>query len=788
MTLRYTKILVITLIYIFGIMIQEIFSPSLLSVILIFLPSLFLILILSKNRILHSILLIALASGLLNTFLAQNNYFKKDLSSYFNKNVAIRGKVASHPVQSDRYSSFQMKIDTINKDKVHATIFVFIKPKNSLMKNDQVYLRGRINPPEGPANFGEIDYGLYYKTIQIDGSVYIKEKDKIIGSIPVNKFSLSSCASIIRMDIQEYIKKYYYPIQGSFLNALMLGARTNIPGSVKEIFIRSGTIHLLAISGLHVGIIALIFITIFINIGLSRRLSLILTLIILILYNFIIGYKPPILRSTIMFASILVCFLFDRDRNYLNNLALAALIILLFNPLALKAVSFQMSFLAAAGIIIFTPPLNSWIDQHIKIKLKIVHFFKTIFTASLSAQLLLLPLLLHYFGQFSFISLAANLLAIPMTSAILFLSLTAYFSFHIWGVTTLLLARVSNFLIAALIYLLNIFSKAPLLEHIRFNSLSLIMYLLILFLIFYKRFITLSIFPVNIKKIRYILLSIFSIILTAHLLFTSNTLSIGKKNDLEVLFFNINGKSILLKTPGEKIILIDAGYESDWFRHILPYLKRNRFDRIHYLILSNILSSRTESIPTILQTYPVDHYIDSGFIPGRFRYERIMEIISDKKVHFKMFTSPDKFTIDKVKFHILNPPPAYFRSFKRDDTNIRDNSIVMKIEYKGKKILLMSDIKKRAVKYLLLTKRKELRADIILLGDIRDHDYFLYDLLDRVKPRYAIVNKKFFQSEKKKIKFIEHTLKQFNIKYYFTYSDGAIQISADNRFTIKTSR
>ncbi|MBU1077624.1 MAG: competence protein ComEC family protein, partial [Spirochaetes bacterium] len=397
MTLQYTSVLIITLTYISGIMIQEFFSPSLLFIILVFIPSFLLILVLSKKRVLHSVFLIALITGLFNTFLIQNNYFKKDLSSFFNKSVMIRGKVASHPVRSERYSSFQLKLDTINKEKVQGTLFVFIKPKTSLMKNDQVHLSGRIDPPEGPANFGEIDYGLYYKTIQVDGSVYIKNRNEIISTVPVSEYSLTYYTSIIRKDIQKYIKKYYYPIQRSFLNALMLGARTTMPRSIKEIFIRSGTIHLLAISGLHVGMIAIIFITLFINIGFSRRVSLILTLIILILYNFIVGYKPPILRSTIMFASLLACFLFDRDRNYLNNLSLAALIILLFNPLVLQAVSFQMSFLAAAGIIIFTPILNRWIDQHIKIKLKVYHFFKTIFTASLSAQLLILPLLFYYF-------------------------------------------------------------------------------------------------------------------------------------------------------------------------------------------------------------------------------------------------------------------------------------------------------------------------------------------------------------------------------------------------------
>jgi len=297
-----------------------------------------------------------------------------------------------------------------------------------------------------------------------------------------------------------------------------------------------------------------------------------------------------------------------------------------------------------------------------------------------------------------------------------------------------------------------------------------------------------SLIPYNIKKSRYVLLSLFSIIFTVHLLISNDTFSIRKKNDLEILFFNINGRSILLKTPNKKIILIDTGYESDWYRHILPYLERNKFNRIHYLILSNILSSRSEAIPAILQTYKVDHYIDSGFIPELFRYERIMEILSDKKIHYKIFTSSDKFTIDNVNFQILNPPPAYFKSFKKDTSPIRNNSIVLKIEHKGKTILVISDIKKRAVQYLLTTKKSKLRSDIISIGDIRDHDYFLYDLLDQVKPRYAVINKKFFLSEKKSVKFIEHTLKQFNIKYYFTDSSGAIRISPGKIFNIKTSR
>ncbi len=785
MTIRYTNILIIALIYISGIITQIILLLPLHIILLSIIP---LILLLFFKKPFSFIILAAFIIGILNTFIVDNNYFFQKVHSYYNQHTLIQGKVITHPIQTKKYLKFHLKLKKIKNKPIHGRIVVLLKTKITINKSDTLYIYGKIKPPRGPANFGEVDYGLYYKKMQIDGTLFVNNKQQIKKIIPLKKYSLPYLALLIRKDMQNYLKKYYYPIQNSFLNGLLLGERVHIPSVVKNIFIQSGTIHLLAISGLHVGLLTIIFFTIFFNIGFSKRVSFILTLLLLILYNYIIGYKPPTFRSTLMFASILFCYIFDRDRNYLNNLALAGLIILLLNPLAIKSISFQMSFLATAGIIIFTPVLNLSIAKYFPFKNKIFHFFKNIFTASVSCQIFLLPLLFFHFKQFPYISLIANLFAIPLTTIILFLSVSAYLFYHIISPLTFLIAKTSNFLIALLIFILNYLSKTPVLKFSAFNYTLLFLYLFIIYIFFQKRF-SLKILPFLKKvKIKYSLIGILIILSFANIFLSEPSLKMTHNNDLEILFFNIKGKSILIKTPADKFILIDAGYESDLQKHILPYFKRNKINKIDYFITSNILSSRSEAVPHLLNNFNINCFFDSGFFSKKYRQERIMEILSLKKINLKIIASGSRFTISKVKFQILNPPSSYFKSFKDNNHDIKNNSLVIKLTYKNKNILLCADIKRRAVKFLIDVHKNKLKSDIINLPDIDKDNYYITDLLEHVNPSYAIINKRFSYFEKGDINFIQEVLKLYKIKYYFTEKKGAVKININKRIKVTTSR
>lgn len=782
MKIHYTPILIISVLYIVGIILQHLFSiPLYIPIIILFIC--LLIFILKKQwKILY---FSACLIGIINTYIAEQNYFQKKISSFFNKRCSIQGKICSLIINK-KSRKFTLKVNQIDQTPVRGKIMVFCRPKLNLKKHDNLIIKGKIQSPSGSANFGEIDYGLYYKQIQIDGTLFIKKKSQIKSINSINKYSLYYIAHKIQQDIQTYLTKYYYTIQKSFLKGLLLGQRSEIPHKIKQIFINTGTIHLLAISGLHVGIITLILLTIFININLPRRFTFILSLFFLILYNFIIGYKPPILRSTLMFGFILLCYFFDRDRDYLNNLSLAGLIILLINPLALHSLSFQLSFLATLGIILFTPVINQWIDLLVSIKSKPLNYIKNIITGSFSAQLLIFPFLIHHFHQFASIFIITNLFAISLTTCILTFSILGYIFYHIIPYITLLFSKINNFLIAFLIYLLNIFNNIKPLKIDHFNWILIIPYLLILFILFKKRFINKSLILLDNKKIKSSIITGLLIFIIGISIFSGNT-NLSDKKNRELLFFNIKGESILLKTSTQKIILIDTGFASDMHKTITPFLKRNNIKKIDYLITSNILDHRTMAVPYLLNHFPVKQYLDSGYVPSYYRYERIMEIISKKNIPYRILTSGSKMLIDQIEIKILNPPETYFKSFHGEHIDIKNNSLVIKIRYKNQNILLCSDIQKRVVNYLKTKINKKESFLIVNIPIIYNSKQALSDLLQLTNPQYVIINNPLNVYYKNIKKRVSETLEHHNIIPFYTYQ-GAVKIKMDKHYKIITSQ
>lgn len=773
MKIKYTKVIQITLFYILGIITGLVFPNPLISILV---TAFFIALLFFLNNAYRIVFILSFVLGLGNVYLAVNKYFSAKTFFLNNNNHDISGEIISYPVRSKFFSKFLFRIDKIDNKKGEGIIHVFIKPYIKIDKNYHLDLYGKINLPNGPANFGEFDNSLYYEKSQINGTLFINNINQIKKNLPVKKYSLSYFISVIRDDIKNYIKKYYHSVQGTFLSGIIIGETANIPSYINDIFIWTGTIHLLSISGLHVGLITLIVLTIFINLRIPRKTAFIFILIFVILYNLIVGYKAPILRASLMFMGLVLCYLFDRDRNYLNSIFLSGLVILLIDPLAIQSISFQLSFLATIGIIIYSSVISESMDKYIPIKKRGIHFIVNNFTMSLASQVLIFPILMFNFQQFAYTSFLTNLVAIPLTTIILFLSLFAYFFFHVIPILTLFLTKVSDFIIALMIYSLDFFIKIPLLKFEFFNYKLVFLYYFILFLLSIKIFIKGKIPYINSKKIRYSLVFLLSVLFVFICIIIQK--SADQKNDtqVEIIFFNIKGKSVLIKTSLNKYILIDSGYDTDFKTHILPFFKRNKINQIDYLFLSNITKARSQGVPYLLNEIPVKYYMDSGCPVKEFRYERIMEIVREKKIKYQCFTAGDVFVVDDITFYIINPFLLYLENFKNDKSPIENNSLVLKLNYKNKSILFCSDIQKTAVEFITLKQKKILKADIINLPDFNRDNNILSMLFKYSKPYYTIINSSFSYLKNKDKEGIIRIFKPFPIENYCTKDDGAIKI------------
>ena len=270
----------------------------------------------------------------------------------------------------------------------------------------------QINPPKNPYEF---DYAKYLYNNRIIGNVYLKSNDYlIIGQS--SGFKLKRLFNNWKQKITQIINKQ--PMSKdtkALLQALLLGEKSNLDPEIKQAYVSAGAMHVLAVSGLHVGIV-LLFINFFFKIFEFRKRgktyhitkSAIILLIIWIFAG-ITGFSPSITRATTMFSFLVIGKALSRNTNIYNSLAIAAFMLLFHNPFALLSVGFQLSFLAVFGIAFFHPKIYPLIY----FKNTLARKTWELTSVSISAQLTTFPLALLYFHQFPVYFLLSNLVVIP---------------------------------------------------------------------------------------------------------------------------------------------------------------------------------------------------------------------------------------------------------------------------------------------------------------------------------------------------------------------------------------
>ncbi|MCM8784028.1 MAG: ComEC/Rec2 family competence protein [Candidatus Omnitrophica bacterium] len=213
-----------------------------------------------------------------------------------------------------------------------------------------------------------------------------------------------------------------YPHQ-AILSALILGERQIVPREIRESFMRTGTVHILAISGLHVGMILYILYLFLKLLRLPRRISYLMLVFLISFYALLTGGNAPVARASIMAIVYLMGLILNREGDILNSLAFACWLILLFNPLQLFNVGFQLSFLVVFAILAFTPFIEGLFFkrrlQNSSPLSKIKKYFLRLFAVSLSAWIGSLGLVGYYFKMVNPMSILANILVVPLAFMIL---------------------------------------------------------------------------------------------------------------------------------------------------------------------------------------------------------------------------------------------------------------------------------------------------------------------------------------------------------------------------------
>jgi len=380
-------------------------------------------------------------------FLPEKNSFL--LQQTNTKQVELTGKVITSPTLKDDKQQFVLEVYSIdNKQIKKEKTLVYLSNAYNVEYGDIICGNGKLNITEKPTFPYNFDYNLYLQRENIY-TIFYQQNFELLDKKP-NKIKYLSMK--VREYIENKIDKYFKEPYSAILKSMITGNKNVLDKKVKEDFINTGLIHILVISGLHIGFCVAIFMFTYRLFGLKLNYVYILTIVTLFFYVLLTGANPPAVRAFIMASCILVTLMINREPLIYNGLALSALIILILNPQTLFTASFQLSFLATFGIIYLYPKFSGCFGN---IKNKYVKYIWDIICVTLSAQIALIPILVFYFGKLSVISFILNLLIVPIIPIVIGLS----FIFYMFSLFSSFLATFVSFIIFYLLkfilYIIN---------------------------------------------------------------------------------------------------------------------------------------------------------------------------------------------------------------------------------------------------------------------------------------------------------------------------------------------
>ena len=297
---------------------------------------------------------------------------------------------------------------------------VRIQTEKDYRYGDRLLVKGTIKKPKKGASF---NYREYLQRQNIFALINTKENNVTLLTHSYKTNPILKNTYLVREKLKNQIIKKMPLETGSFLRAILLGDRSELPKHIQTAFKNSGTMHILAISGLHVGLIALSILYLLKSLRIKRELAYILTILVLIFFVLLTLSRPSVTRAAVMVCIFLVGMLLGRRVDVYNSLGTAALFILVRNPKDLFNVGFQLSFFAVFSIVYLAPKFMKFVKGDVNFYLR--KFFYMPLAVSVAAWLGTFPLILYYFRIVTPISIIANLFIIPL----LFLLLIGGLSF-----------------------------------------------------------------------------------------------------------------------------------------------------------------------------------------------------------------------------------------------------------------------------------------------------------------------------------------------------------------------
>ncbi len=750
---------------------------------------------------------------LVSSVYAYNSLYQVDESSvrFYNDTdtATIKGMVAADPDVRDKSTHLVINVSAIQLDNtwqsVKGEVLVFVPRYPEYKYGDILQMQGQLQTPAPLDNFdyrGYLEHQGIYTTMYYPGIQVIATGK---GFLPL------AWIYDLRTDMSQKLAEALPEPQASLAQGILLGIRGNIPADLNTDFARSGTSHLLAISGFNLSVMAGILLAVGIwFFGRKRYLYVWLAFGAIWFYTALTGFNPPVLRAAFMVSVFLAAEALGRQRGAFAALALTAVVMTGISPYTLGDASFQLSFLAMAGLIFIQPVFHDFGKQVISGRFEDKGFFSSIINViieslavTLAAIVAVGPVIAYYFGLFSLTGPLATFLLTPVQPVIMVLGALSALT----GLASVVIAQIIGWLLwPFLTYMIAIVrglgaSTVSSVQVNWINPLFIAIYYLVLILALwlYRRR----------KKIRNMIsgvsgvmkagvnltfgfsstglrLLVVPLILAAVL--TTYTVTTMPDRELHVSFLDVGEGDAILLQQGSTQVLIDGGPSPQAVTLALskqmPFWDRT----IELVVLTHPHSDHLAGLVEVLKRYKVKEVIYPSANDSSPVFQEWLALIKDKEIKNVTACAGQQIMVGKfITIEVLNPQAKMLTGTESDVDN---NCVALKV-LEGKISFLLTGDMMQETEIELTRNRTDLACTVLKVAHHGSDTSSTKAFLAVADPQIAVIScgagNKFGHPNEVALERLEESVGESNI--YRTDIRGTISFITDGeKLWIKIER
>jgi len=702
--------------------------------------------------------------------------------------VSLRGVIVSEPQAQDTgRSSFKFRMSALRRvrDWERAEGLLWVSGPTVLRYGDEIECAAALRTPEGPRNPGAFDWRdwLTRQHIAFTATVASNDTCAVLARDRGNPLTALSLRLHDRFERALRCGLEDEPELAGVLTGMVIGERADIPPDTYADFQRTGVFHVFAINGLHVGLVTVLVLILLRAAQVPARWTGAAAIPLLVLYVWATGAHPGAVRALVMASVWLIGRMLVRPADGLNNLAVAALVLLVWEPLELFGGGFQLSFAVVTAIVVLTPRIEARLlplfTMDPFLPNRFVPRWRTaadvawrglirLLSCSVAAWVGLVPLLATYFHLFTPASIVGNLLVIPLLGGVIALGLGATLAHAAWPWLAATFNNASFALVSVMTHGMSWLGRVPG-SHLYVQAPPVW-----LTAAYYGLGVLLLARTIPWRWRRWTV-GVGAPVVAGVALFTAQP-----EEFVEITVLDIpDGVVMFVNLPGERDdFLIDGGGE----RVLLPFLRAQGVDRLGGVVLTCKDKGHVAGLSNVVAEVPLRQVVMSDMPSRSTPYWQWRAMINSRRIPVRTLHAGPQWNVQQLKLTALNPP-GDARSSRADD-----NSLVLLLEYGPTRVLWMSDAG-ATVERRLAASGQDLHCPILIKASHNKESSGTDELLDAVQPELVVQIANRWPARRYPDAALRERIERRGAHWLCTEETGAVTLHLNSRgYWVRTCR